>query len=95
MRRIRLIRGLSYFDSVMLGLGFLIGSGIFIMPLLMAKVAGTYSLVALLIAGIYSILTGMCFAEAAAKLPRAGGLYSYAHQAFGNFVGFISGWTFG
>jgi amino acid transporter len=78
----------------MLGLGFLIGSGIFIMPLLMAQAAGTYSLVALLIAGIYTILTGFCFAEAAAKLPKAGGLYSYAHQAFGNFVGFISGWTF-
>ncbi len=94
MRRIRLVRSLSFFDSVMLGLGFLIGSGIFIMPLLMAQVAGTYTLLALAIAGIYTILTGFCFAEAAAKLPKAGGLYSYAHQAFGNFVGFISGWTF-
>lgn len=94
MRRIRLVRGLSFFDSVMLGVGFLIGSGIFIMPLLMAQAAGTYSLLALVFAGIYTILTGFCFAEAAAKLPKAGGLYSYAHQAFGNFVGFISGWTF-
>lgn len=94
MRRIRLVRSLSFFDSVMLGIGFLIGSGIFIMPLLMAQVAGTYTLLALAIAGIYTILTGFCFAEAAAKLPRAGGLYSYAHQAYGNFVGFISGWTF-
>jgi len=94
MRKIRLIRGLGFFDSVMLGIGFLIGSGIFIMPLLMAKAAGTYSILALLLAGVYTILTGFCFAEAAAKLPKAGGLYSYAHEAFGNFIGFISGWTF-
>ena len=94
MRKIRLVKNLSFFDSVMLGLGFLIGSGIFIMPLLMAKVAGTYSLLALLFAGIYTIMTGLCFAEAAAKLPRVGGLYSYSHKAFGDFFGFISGWTF-
>ena len=94
MRKIRFVRGLSFFDSVMLGIGFIIGSGIFIMPLLMAQQAGTFSLLAWVFAGIYSILTAFCFAEAAAKLPRAGGLYSYAHQAFGNGVGFIAGWTF-
>jgi APA family basic amino acid/polyamine antiporter len=94
MRKIRFIRGLSFFDSVMLGIGFIIGSGIFIMPLLMAQQAGTFSLLAWVLAGIYSILTAFCFAEAAAKLPKAGGLYSYAHQAFGDFVGFIAGWTF-
>jgi amino acid transporter len=94
MRKIRFIRGLSFFDSVMLGIGFIIGSGIFIMPLLMAQQAGTFSLLAWVLAGIYSILTAFCFAEAAAKLPEAGGLYSYAHHAFGDTVGFISGWTF-
>jgi amino acid transporter len=94
MRKIRFLRGLSFFDSVMLGIGFIIGSGIFLMPLLAAKEAGTYSLVAWLIAGIYCIITSFCFAENAAKLPKAGGLYSYAHEAFGNFIGFITGWTF-
>jgi len=94
MRKIRFIRGLSFFDSLMLGIGFIIGSGIFIMPLLMAQQAGTFSLLAWVLAGIYSILTAFCFAEAAAKLPKAGGLYSYSHQAFGDAVGFISGWTF-
>jgi len=94
MRKIRFVRGLSFFDSVMLGIGFIIGSGIFIMPLLMAQKAGTFSLLAWVFAGIYSILTALCFAEAAAKLPKAGGLYSYAHEAFGSGVGFIAGWTF-
>lgn len=94
MRKIRFVRSLSFFDSVMLGIGFIIGSGIFIMPLLMAQQAGTFSLLAWVLAGFYSIITAFCFAEAAAKLPRAGGLYSYAHKAFGDGVGFIAGWTF-
>ena len=94
MRKVRFVRSLSFFDSVMLGIGFIIGSGIFIMPLLMAQQAGTFSLLAWVLAGIYSMLTAFCFSEAAAKLPRAGGLYSYAHEAFGNAVGFIAGWTF-
>jgi len=85
---------MSFFDALMLGIGFLIGSGIFIMPLVAAKAAGTYSLIAWVIGGIYSILAGLAFAEAAAKIPKAGGLYTYTHKAFGDFVGFFAGWTF-
>lgn len=94
MRKIRLLRSLSFFDSLMLGIGFIIGSGILLMPILAAKEAGAFSLVAWVIAGVYCILTGFCFAECAAKLPRAGGLYSYAHAAFGDFIGFMTGWAF-
>lgn len=94
MRKIHLIRELGFFDCVMLGIGFIIGSGVFIMPLVAAKLAGTYSLLAWLLAGVYSIFAGLSFAEAAAKIPKAGGLYTYAHQAFGDFVGFFAGWTF-
>ncbi len=94
MRRIRLIRGMGFFDALMLGIGFIIGSGIFIMPLIAAEAAGTYSLVGWLLGGLYSILAGLAFAEAAAKLPKAGGLYAYTHKAFGDFAGFFAGWTF-
>lgn len=94
MRKVRFIRGLSFLDSVMLGIGFIIGSGIFIMPLFTAQKAGTLSLLAWVLAGIYTIITGACFAEAAAKFPKAGGLYSYAHEAFGDLIGFLAGWTF-
>jgi len=94
VRKIRLLRSLSFFDSLMLGIGFIIGSGILLMPILAAKEAGAFSLVAWVIAGVYCILTGFCFAECAAKLPRAGGLYSYAHAAFGDFIGFMTGWAF-
>jgi len=94
MHRVRLIRGLGYLEAVMLGIGFIVGSGIFIMPLLAAKEAGTFSLVSWVIGGIFSILTGLCFAELAAKVPKAGGPYAYVHRAFGNRTGFIVGWIF-
>jgi amino acid transporter len=85
---------MGLFDCVMLGIGFLLGSGVFIIPLVAAEAAGTYSLVAWAIGGIYAIFAGFTFAEAAAKVPKVGGLYSYAHQAYGNFAGFFTGWTF-
>ncbi|MDE1855488.1 MAG: amino acid permease [Candidatus Micrarchaeota archaeon] len=94
MRRIRFIKGMGFFDALMLGIGFIIGSGIFIMPLIAAEAAGTYSLVGWFLGGVYSILAGLAFAEAAAKLPEAGGLYTYTHKAFGDFAGFFAGWTF-
>ncbi len=94
MRKIRLIKEMSFFDCVMLGIGFIIGSGIFIMPLVAAETAGTYSLIAWIIGGIFAIVAGLSFAEAAAKVPKVGGLYSYAHKAYGDFGGFFAGWTF-
>jgi amino acid transporter len=94
MRKIRLIRGLGYLEAVMLGIGFIVGSGIFIMPLLAGREAGTFSLVSWIIGGVFSILTGLCFAELAAKVPKAGGPYAYVHHAFGNTTGFMIGWIF-
>ena len=94
MRRVRVVSSLSFFDSVMLGIGFIVGSGIFIMPLIAAETSGTYSIVAWVVGGIYQILTGLCFAECAMKIPKVGGLYSYAHKAYGDFTWFFCGWTF-
>jgi len=94
VRRIRFVRTLGLFDAVMLGIGFIIGSGIYIMPLLAAQQAGALSIFAWIIGGIFSILTGLCFAECAMHLPKAGGLYTYTHKAFGNFKGFIAGYSF-
>jgi amino acid transporter len=94
IHRVRLIRGLGYLEAIMLGIGFIVGSGVFIMPLLAAKEAGTLSLFSWIIGGIFSMLTAFCFAELAAKIPKAGGPYAYVHQAFGNATGFMVGWIF-
>jgi amino acid transporter len=92
--RVRFSRELGLRDSVLLGVGLIIVAGIFLFPFLLAQQAGTYSLLAWVIGGIYTILTGLCFAENAARIPKAGGLYSYAHKELGNQIGFLAGWAF-
>ncbi len=96
MRRIgtRFSKDLGPRDSVLLGVGFIIGSGIFLFPITMASMAGTYSLLSWVIGGVFTIVTGFCFAENASRIPKAGGLYSYAHQELGNTIGFLAGWSF-
>ena len=96
MRKIgtRFSKDLGLRDSVLLGVGFIIGSGIFLFPITMASMAGTYSLLSWVIGGVFTIVTGFCFAENASRIPKAGGLYSYAHQELGNTIGFLAGWSF-
>lgn len=57
MRRtkVRFSKDLGLRDAVLLGVGFIIGSGIFLFPILMAQKAGTYPLLAWVIGGIYTI----------------------------------------
>lgn len=92
--KIRFIRGLGFFEAVSLGIGFLVGSGIFIIPLLAARESGPFSLISWIIGGIFSILTGLCFSELSVRLPKAGGPYTYSHEAFGDFIGLVAGWAF-
>jgi len=94
MRRIRLARNLGFWDSVLLGIGFIVGSGIFIMPLVAAQTSGSWSIFAWIAAGLYTLITGLCFAELAVRIPKAGGLYAYAHNVFGDFLGFFTGYSF-
>ncbi|NYZ77841.1 amino acid permease [Candidatus Micrarchaeota archaeon] len=93
-RKIRFIRAMGFFDAVMLGVGFIVGSGIYIMPVLAAQAAGAWSIAAWVVAGLYALLAGFCFAECAAIVPKTGGLYSYAHAALGDFWGFFAGYAF-
>ncbi|HZD12790.1 MAG TPA: APC family permease [Candidatus Binatus sp.] len=90
----RFSKDLGLLDTIFLGIGFVVGSGIFLFPIVMAGNAGTYSLVSWVIGGIYTILTGLCFAENAVRVPKVGGLYAYAHQAFGDKMGFLAGWSY-
>ena len=87
----------------MLGLAFglagsvggTIGAGILRTPGLVATQLGTPSLVlgAWLLGGIYALMGAICIAELAASLPRAGGWYVYAEQAFGRRAGWLVGFT--
>ena len=88
-------RGLGLFDSTMLVVGVMIGSGIFIVSAQMAREIGSpgWLLVAWGIAGALTIAGALCYGELSAMMPEAGGMYVYLREAYSPLVGFLYGWT--
>ena len=88
-------RGLSLYDSTMVVVGSMIGSGIFIVSADMARQVGSagWLLVAWLIAGMLTVFAALSYGELAAMMPRAGGQYIYLREAFSPIWGFLYGWT--
>ena len=89
-----LLRGLSLTDSVLLMVGGIIGSGIFLTAGSIATAVRTPKLFlgVWLAGGLISLLACFAFAELGAMYPEAGGLYVYLREAFGEFPAFLYGW---
>lgn len=80
-------------DLVMLGLGAIVGTGIFVIPgTAAATTAGPALIFSFVIAAIACVLSALCYAEFASRVPKAGGAYSYAESVFGETVGFFVAW---
>ncbi len=77
--------------------GIMIGSGIFRTPGEVAQQLGRpwLTFVAWSLGGVLAFLGALCFAELATRLPKAGGKYVYAREAFGRRAGFVIGWVEG
>ena len=88
-------RGLGLFDSIMVVVGAMIGSGIFIVPAEMARHIGSagWLLVAWGVAGMLTIAGALCYGELSAMMPQAGGMYVYLREAYSPLWGFLYGWT--
>ena len=88
-------RGLSLFDSIMIVVGVMIGSGIFIVSAEMSREIGSagWLLVAWLFTAVLTIAGALSYGELAAMMPRAGGMYVYLREAFSPLWGFLYGWT--
>jgi APA family basic amino acid/polyamine antiporter len=88
-------RGLGLFDSTMVVVGSMIGSGIFIVSADMARTIGSpgWLLVAWLLTGALTVVGALSYGELAAMMPRAGGQYVYLREAFSPLWGFLYGWT--
>lgn len=69
----------------------IIGSGIFILPAIVAAGMGASGVFAYLFCGILIALIMLCFAEVGSKITTTGGLYTYIETAFGKYPGFLSG----
>jgi len=88
-------RGLGLFDSVMMVVGVMIGSGIFIVSAEMSRQIGSAGglLAAWLVTGVLTVSGALTYGELAAMMPQAGGMYIYLREAFSPLWGFLYGWT--
>ena len=87
-------RELTTRDLIGLGVGTVIGTGIFILPgHEAAQHAGPAVSIAFLIAAIFSGLSGMAFAEFSSAMPVAGSAYSYGSVIYGEIIGWLLGWS--
>lgn len=87
-------RSLNAKDLIALGIGAVIGTGIFILPgTAAATEAGPGIALSFLLAAIVCILAAMCYAEFASAIPVAGSAYSYGNIVYGELVGWILGWA--
>jgi len=91
---VTLLRGLSLTDSVLLMVGGVIGSGIFLTaaPIANAVHKPLYFLAIWIVGALISLLACFAFAEMAAMYPEAGGQYVFLREAYGDFPAFLYGW---
>ena len=87
-------RDLGLVDAVGVGLGAIIGAGIFVVTGVAAGVAGPAFIVGLLIAGAAATCNALSSAELAARYPQSGGTYEYGYRLLHPILGFSAGWMF-
>jgi len=87
-------RRLGTFDAVVIGLGSMIGAGIFAALAPAAKAAGSGLLVGLGVAAVVAYCNATSSARLAARYPASGGTYVYGRERLGPFWGYLAGWGF-
>ena len=90
----RLKRVIGLPGAVMLGLGSIIGTGIFVSLGIGVGIAGPMVLPAIAVAGLVALCNGMSSAQLAANHPVSGGTYEYGHRWLNPSLGFVTGWMF-
>ena len=91
----KLARQLGLFDSTMMVVGIVIGSGIFMTTGLMADALPSASLILIvwLLGGLQMLAGALTYAELGAAMPKAGGQYVYLREAYGSLPAFLFGWV--
>ena len=86
-------KSLSAFNLTTLGIGAVIGAGIFVLTgQAAAQYAGPAIVISFLISGMACLFAGLCYAEFASMIPISGSAYTYAYATMGEFVAWIIGW---
>ncbi|GAB3974489.1 APC family permease [Actinoallomurus acanthiterrae] len=87
-------RRLGVFDAVVIGLGSMIGAGIFAALAPAARAAGSGLLLGLALAAVVAYANATSSARLAARYPASGGTYVYGRERLGDFWGYLAGWGF-
>lgn len=90
----QLRRDIGLVEAVGIGLGAVLGAGIFIVTGLAAQVAGPSLLIGLFLAGLAATFNGLSSAQLAAACPQSGGTYEYGYRFLTPSAGFAAGWMF-
>src|SRR5690242_1054085 len=86
-------RTLNGLNLVMLGVGAIIGAGIFVVTgTAAAQHAGPAIILSFILAGMGCLFAGLCYAEFAAMIPVAGSAYTYGYATMGELVAWLIGW---
>jgi APA family basic amino acid/polyamine antiporter len=90
----QLQRRLGVFDATSIGLGSMLGAGVFVVFAPAAGLAGSFLVVSVLLAGAVAYCNAVASAELAARYPASGGTYVYGRKRLGEWPGFLAGWGF-
>src|SRR6478752_1640174 len=86
-------RCLGAFDLTMLGIGAIIGTGIFVLTgVVAAEHAGPAIILSFILSGLACVFAALCYSEFASAVPVAGSAYTYSYATFGEFIAWILGW---
>ncbi|HEX7873365.1 MAG TPA: amino acid permease [Sphingobium sp.] len=86
-------RSLGAFQLTMLGIGAVIGTGIFVLTAEAAQKAGPGMLLSFVIAGIVCALAALCYSEMASMVPVSGSAYTYSYAVMGELLAWMVGWA--
>lgn len=90
---VTLDKTLGTFNLTMLGIGAIMGTGIFVLTgVAAARHAGPAITISFIIAALVCVLAAFCYAEFASAIPMSGSAYSYGYAIFGELIGWILGW---
>ena len=88
-------KSITFAEAMALVVGMIIGSGIFLKPGIVLQSAGSpfMSILAWVAGGIITLASALTIAEIASAIPKAGGLYTYLGELYGDVYGFLLGWV--
>jgi basic amino acid/polyamine antiporter, APA family len=86
-------RSLGAFQLTMLGVGAVIGTGIFVLTAVAAQKAGPGMMISFVIAGFVCAVAALCYSELASMVPVAGSAYTYTYAVMGEMLAWMVGWA--